>query len=118
MKMERDAERAMLGIVVLPKIQEAKECLRAKKTEEMWEIICRDILGLLLPYRESEMEKYNNAPDNLKEAHNVKRMRRDAELYGSAVNLLWDEKENVPRPVDEETLFMVERIVRAIIGRR
>lgn len=64
------------------------------------------------------MEKYNNVPDNLKESPSAEHMLRDAELYRNAADLLWDEKENAPRPVNEETLTMVERIVVEIIGKR
>ncbi|MDE7284247.1 MAG: hypothetical protein K2N85_11795 [Lachnospiraceae bacterium] len=114
--MERSTELAMLDAVVMPKIQKAKEYLRAGKTEEMWEIINHDLIGLFQPYRKSEMEKYNNAPDNLKGAPNVECMLKNSELYQNAIDLLWDEKEDEPRHVDEETLSMVEGIVKEIIG--
>lgn len=116
--MERSTELAMLEAAVIPKIQKAKECFRAGKTEEMWKIINHDLIGLFQPYRKSEMEKYNNTPDNLKGAPNVERMLKNAELYQKAIDLLWDEKEDEPRHVDEETLSTVERIVEEIIGEK
>lgn len=116
--MDRDTELAMLEVSVMPKIQKAKECLRAGKTEEMWEIISHDLIGLFQPYRDSELEKYNNTPDNLKGSPNVERMLKNAELYQNAIDLLCDEKENTPHPVDEETLCQVERIVEEIIGEK
>ncbi|MCM1090174.1 MAG: hypothetical protein NC092_03915 [Butyrivibrio sp.] len=118
MKLERDTELTMLETVVLPKIQQAKECLRAGKTEEMWKIISHDLIGLFQPYRDSEMKKYNDEPDNLKESPNVERMLNNAEAYQKAIDLLWDGKENAPRSVDEETLSAVENIVEGIIGKR
>ena len=114
--MERSTELAMLEAAVIPKIQKAKECLRAGKTEEMWEIINHDLIGLFQPYRKSEMEKYNNSPDNLKGAPNVERMLKNAELYQNSIHLFSDEKQDEPRYVDEETLSMVEGIVKEIIG--
>lgn len=116
--MERGTELAMLVAAVMPKIQTAREYLKAGKTEEMWKIISHDLIGLFQTYRESEIEKYNNSPDNLKGASNVERMLKNAELYQNAIDLLWDEKEDAPRPVDEETLSMVERIVEDIVGEK
>lgn len=115
MKLDRDTELTMLESVVMNKLKEAKECLRAGKTLESDKIIAHDLVGLLQPYRDSERAKYDNAPDNLKEAPNVERMRKDAEMYQRAIDLLWDETEDRPRPVDEETLNTVEGIVEDIL---
>ena len=115
MKIPKDTEVSMLLFVVKPKLQEARECLRAGKVEKMQLIICRDIIGLLSPYRDSEMEKYNNSPDSLKTAPKVSRMKKDAELYQEAIDLLFDEKENLLRPIDMSTLDAVEGLVNMIL---
>lgn len=115
MKLERNTELTMLEMTVLPKIQKAKECLRAGNTEEMYQIIAHDMIGLFRPYKESEMGKYSNAPGNLKESANAERMLNNAKLYQRAIDLLMDEKEDKWRPIDENTLNAVENIVNEII---
>lgn len=115
MKLDRDTELTMLELKVKPKIQEARECLRAGKTEEMGKIIARDMVGLFQPYRNSEREKYDNVPDNLKESSNAERMLKNVELYQDAIDLLWDEEADTLRPVDEKTLNAVENIVSDIL---
>lgn len=116
MKLDRDTELTMLEFKVKPQIQKARECLRAGKTDELGKIIARDIIGLLQPDRESEQKKYDNAPDNLKKAPNVERMMKNAELYQEAIDLLWDEKTNTLRPIDEGVLNAVENIVDEIMS--
>lgn len=115
MKQDRDTELAMLEFEVKPKIQKARECLQEGKTEEMGKIIAHDMIGLFQPYRDSEREKYDNVPDNLKESPNAERMLKNAELYQDAIDLLWDEKVDTLRPVDEKTLNAVENIVNDIM---
>lgn len=115
MELDRDTERTMLEKVVIPKIQEARECLRAGKMEELGKIIAHDLIGLFQPNRDSEREKYDNVPNSLKESPNSERMLKDAELYQDAINLLWDEKADTLRPIDDNTLNAVESIVNDII---
>ena len=116
MKLDRDAELAMLELEVKPKIQKARECLREGKTEEMGKIIARDMVGLFQTYKKSETEKYDNAPDNLKGSPNSERMLKNARLYQEAINLLWDEETDILRPVDENTLDAVDNIVNDIMN--
>lgn len=82
----------------------------------MWKIIGHDLIGLFQTYRDSEIEKYDNTPDSFKGSRNAERMLKNAEMYQDAIDLLWDEKEDVPRPVDKEILCKVERIVDEILG--
>ncbi len=116
MKLEKGTELAMLQLVVKPQIQKARECLRAKDYETMYKIILNDVVDLLNGYQKSETEKYENAPDNLKTAPHMEKMQVYAELYGKALNLLWDENERTLRPVDEETLDKVEGLIDEILS--
>lgn len=113
MKQERGQERGMLLGAVKPRIQKIRECLRSG--EEVEKKVIADILYHLMTTRESELEKYKNAPDNLKEAANVVRMLEIADLCSAAIGLFCNEKEDVLLPMNEETLNAAERLVERII---
>lgn len=115
MKLDRDTELAMLELKVKPQIQKARECLQAGKADEIGKIIAHDIIGLLQPYGDSEQEKYDNIPDNLKEAPNTERMLKNAELYQEAIDLLCDKETNTLCPIDGGTLNAVENIIDEIM---
>lgn len=89
--------------------------LKSRKNRGNGKIIAHDLIGLFHPYRDSEREKYDNVPDSLKESPNAERMLKNAELYQDAINLLWDEKTDTLRPIDEMTLNAVESIVNDIM---
>lgn len=111
MTADRGQEMAMLMLAVKPGIQKARECLQTGKKEEMERILWKDVIGLLSYYRDSELTKYDNTPDNLKTSPNAERMLENAALYEKAVNLLRDTKENRLLSIDESTLDAVEGLV-------
>lgn len=116
MKEERSQEMVMLILSAKPKLQEAKDCLKAGRTEEFVNIVARDIIGLLEPYRVSELEKYEDTPDNLKSSPNAKRMQETAELFEKALNLLWDRQTDRLRLIDEKALDDVEGLVDEVLN--
>ena len=73
MKLEWNTEQAMLQLVVQPGVKRVKALLAEGKQEEAQGIVAKDILGLLMPYREMENEKFQNTPDSLQSAPNVQR---------------------------------------------
>lgn len=113
-KMERGTELVMLEVVVLPAIEKAKGLLDNRT--ELEKVVWHDIIGLLLPYRDSEMEKYENAPDNLKEAPKVQRMLDNVNSFDTAIALLVDAESKKLKPIGEEELNSIALIVKQIIN--
>ena len=85
MKLERDTERFMLHEVVLRTIGEVRQLIWENQTEKASNLAARDILGLLMTYRDSEAEKYENAPENLKSAPQKLRMEDDVKRFDQAI---------------------------------
>lgn len=111
MKLEWNTEAAMLQMAVLPGIEKAKSLLEEGKCEETQRVVAKDILGLLIPYRDMENEKFLNAPDNLQSAPNVMRMEKHVKLMNEAIGLLYDEKTQNLRPCGEWDLEAVADFV-------
>ena len=115
MKIPKETELAMLELKVIPQIQEVSKLLQMNKEEEAQKIVERDILGLLLLYRESEDEKYRNAPDNLKSAQRTADMKNYAELFESAIRQFYDIDNEQLLPAKEWNLEAAERYIERVI---
>ena len=115
MNLEWNAEAAMLQLAVLPGVDKAKSLLGEGKWEEAQRVVAKDILGLLISYRNMENEKFLNAPDNLQSAPNVVRMEKHVELMSAAISLLYDEKTQNLLPCEEWDLDGVGNLVAKAI---
>lgn len=117
MKLEWNTEMTMLTLAARPAVDKVKRLLRENNAEEARETVSHDIVGLLLDYRERELEKYANTPDNLKSAPNSERMVRNAEKMEEAILLFLTEKDGalVYRPAEEWNLDAVGRLLDEII---
>lgn len=118
MKLEWNTEQTMLMLAVRPAVKKVKHLLRENKTEEAKGTVARDIVGLLLDYRERELEKYENTPDNLKTAPNSERMVKNAERMETALLLLLRENGGMLeyRPCEEWDLDAVDRLLEEMIN--
>lgn len=118
MKLECNTEQAMLQLVVQPGVKRVKALLAEGKQEEAQGIVAKDILGLLMPYREMENEKFQNTPDSLQSAPNVQRIKKNAELMDEAIGILCDEEARMLRPCEEWDLDAVGSLVDTLIRSR
>lgn len=118
MKLEWNTEQAMLQLVVQPGVKRVKALLAEGKQEEAQGIVAKDILGLLMPYREMENEKFQNTPDSLQSAPNVQRIKKNAELMDEAIGILCDEEAQMLRPCEEWDLDAVGSLVDTLIRSR
>lgn len=117
MKLEKGTELAMLEFRVLPQIQEIRNLLQMRKTEEAKKIVEKDVVGLLLPYIDSEREKYDSAPDNLKTAPNVMNMINIVEQLENALGQFYNMDNGQLLPVEEWNLeaaqMHIEKAIRS-----
>lgn len=117
MKLEWNTEAAMLMLVVRPAVDKVKSLLRENRAEEARDTVGHDIVGPLMEYREKELAKYENTPDNLKSAPNSRRMEENVKRMETALLLLLEEKDGklFYRPVEEWNLDAVGRLVDEMI---
>lgn len=117
MKLEWNTERTMLMLAVRPAVKKVKHLLQENRTEEAKETAARDIVGLLLDYRNRELEKYYNTDDKLKIAPNSVRMVKNAERMEAAILLLMKENDETLdyRPCEEWDLDAVDRLLEEMI---
>lgn len=108
-------ERTMLDGVVLPKIEEVKTLLQKGKLEDAKKIIEQDILGLIIPYRQMELETYENIPENLKSAPNSVRNKEIIDTFEEVIQLLFDENTTRLYYVTEQDLYYVASKIREIL---
>lgn len=108
-------EIVMLDQVVIPKIEEVKTLLQAGNLKDAIGIIGRDILGLLIPYRDAECKKYENIPENLKSAPNSVRIKDTINTYEEIIQLLYDESKGRLYFITEQDLDHVASKLSGLI---
>lgn len=117
MKIPKETEIAMMELKVIPQIKEVSKLLQMNKAEEAIKIVEKDILELLLTYRESEYEKFENAPDNLKSAPQTISMENNAEQLENAIRQFYDIDSEQMLPVEEwnpeAAQMYIERVVKS-----
>lgn len=112
---ESGAEITMVELVVIPKIEEVKALLREGKLEDAKDIIVRDILGLIIPYKNAQRETYENVPENLKSAPNNVRMEEIINTFEEVIQILFDESTSKLYYVTEQDLDYVASKIQGII---
>lgn len=117
MKWEWDTERTMLMLVARPAVDKIKCLLQEGKDEDARSVVNHDIIELLLPYRDSELKKHANTPENLKSVPNSVRMVENAERMEKVLFLFVAEKDGKPvyRPTKEWDLDAAGRLLDEII---
>ena len=114
MPMELDIVRGML-IGAQKAVKEMRLLLQENKIEEARETAARKILCLVDMYKEGELEKYRNTPDNLKSAPNSERMLENAERMEAVLDLFRNENDDW-RPCEEWNLDAVDQLLEEIIN--
>lgn len=115
MARKEGPEMTMLQLVVVPKLDEIKALLQEGKLSDAKQIMEHDILGLLIPFRESELKTYENIPNSLKSAPNSVRTKEVIGVYEEVIQLLFDEKTSRLYYIMEQDLEDAKRKIQGIL---